>query len=330
MREGWYGACFFRSLERAESTPYDQAACQPPTAKFRLALSEEVAMRTRHQVSLPSLAIAGLVVLCGCGAHDKTAGGANPEAMTSKQAKAAVADVAIGHQVGAGGTITGDQKGNNFTAGQPVMVALTVGKAPVGTPVTIDWYGPNGQQLATDQKTVENGNQAISFASKDTSAWGQGDYHADLSVGGQKIDTERFSIVPAEKTDSSDKQAAKAISNVTVGHQLGAAGAIANGQEGKNFQPGQPVYIAFVTGNAAPGTTVEVDWYGPNEQKLGNDQKQIASGDTVAHFAATQTSGWGLGDYRADLLVDGQKVDTEHFSIVNATKADQQASSGSR
>ncbi len=284
-------------------------------------------MRTRY-ASVSTLAMAGLLLLAGCGAQDKTAG--VPKAMTAKEAKAAVGDIAIGHQLAAGGTITGDQKGNNFTAGQPVIVALTVGKAPVGTPVTIDWFGPAGQQLATDQKTVGRGNEAISFAAKDTGAWGQGDYHADLSVGGQKVDTERFSVIPAEKADNTSKQDAKAISNVTVGHQLGAAGVIASGQEGKNFQPGQPVYIAFVTGDAPPGTTVEVDWFGPNEQKLGNDLKEIAAGDTVAHFAATQTSGWGLGDYRADLLVNGQKVDSEHFSIVNATRADQASGGGGR
>jgi hypothetical protein len=281
-------------------------------------------MNVRHQV--PALATAGLLLLCGCGAHNPI----NPAAMTEAQAKSVISDVAIGHQVGAGGTMTGDQKGNNFTAGQPVIVALTVGRAPVGTPVTADWYGPDGQQIATDQKTVEHGTQALSFASKDTSAWGQGDYHVDLTVGGQKVDTERFSVVPAEQADNTTQKPAKAIGDVTVGHQLGAAGAIASGQEGTNFQPGQPVYVTLTTASAAPGTTVEIDWFGPNDQKLGSDQKQIATGDSVVHFAATRTSAWAVGDYRADLLVDGQKVDSEHFSIVNANRADQASGGGGR
>lgn len=280
-------------------------------------------MSIRHGKTAIALAIAALVVLCDGCAQSKSA--ENPAAMTPAQARAAVGDIAIGHQLSADGMIAGDQKGNNFTAGQPVVVAVAIGQAPVGTPVTIGWYGPAGQQLATDQRTVTRGNQSVSFAAKDTAAWSKGDYHADISVGGQKVDTERFSIAPAETAEntSATQTAGKAIGDVTVGHKLGAAGSIANGQQGKNFQAGQPVYIALATGDATPGTKVEVDWYGPNDQKLASDQKQVASGDTVLHFAALQTAGWSLGDYRADLLVDGQKVDTEHFSIVNAGQADQ-------
>ena len=40
------------------------------------------------------------------------------------------------------------------------------------------------------------------------------------------------------------------------------------------------------------------------------------------HFAVPNTSGWRKGDYRADVSVNGQKVDTERFSIVDRDKAD--------
>jgi len=277
---------------------------------------------------IPCLLIAVLIAVAGCRSQDQAAADNANGTMTPTQAKQAIGDITVGHQVGADGTIAGDQKGNNFTAGQPVIVAFNIGKAPAGTPVTIDWYGPDNQVLASDQLTVSSGQHAMSFSSKDTGSWAKGDYHADISVGGQKVDTERFSIVAPDQAENSATKAPDAVSDVTVGHQLGADGGIAAGQEGKSFVPGQPVYIAFRTGSAPAGTNVEIAWYGPDDQKLLTDQLAVKPGESVMHFASTKTSGWGLGDYHADLLVNGQKVDTEHFGVVNENKADKTGKAG--
>jgi hypothetical protein len=283
-------------------------------------------MNSRNKLILGLMtgAILALAGLCGCRSEDEaSADSSNRTAMTLNDARAAVQDVTIGHQLAADGTIAADQKGNNFAQGQPVVIAFGIGKAPTGTPVNVDWYGPDNQPVASDQQNVAAGERSMSFTSKDTGKWGQGDYHADLSVGGQKVDTERFSITPPD-----DQAAGKAnnpdhaISDVTVGHQLGADGAIAAGQDGKHFMPGDPVFIAFKTGGAPAGTAVEVDWLGPQDQKLGTETRQVATGDAMMHFSTRRTNGWGLGDYHADLLVNGQKVDTEHFSIVNANRSD--------
>ena len=273
---------------------------------------------------IPCLLLAALVVGgAGCRSQDQAAADNTnpPGTLTPSQAKAALGEVAVGHQLSADGSIAGDQKGNNFTAGQPVNVAFMIGKAPAGTGVTFDWYGPNGQQLAHDQKVVRRGQSMMSFT-KSTNGWGPGDCHVDISIGGQKVDTERFSIVAPDKAENTATKPGSAVADVTVGHQLGADGAIAAGQDGKNFVPGQPVFVTFNSGSAPAGTTVTVEWYGPDDQKLLTDQQQVKSGQSTMHFASNRTSGWGLGDYRIDLLVNGQKVDTEHFNVVNENKAD--------
>ncbi len=277
--------------------------------------------RTLNWISC--LLVAVMVAAAGCRSQDQAAAdNGTPGALTPSQAKSAIGDVTVGHQLGADGTIAADQKGNNFNAGQPVFVAFKIGQAPAGTAVTIAWYGPDGQQIASDQKMVSKGESTMTFSSKDTGAWGPGDYHVDLSVGGQKVDTERFSIVAPDKAENTATKASDAVADVTVGHQLGANGGIAAGQEGKNFVPGQPIFIAFRDGSAPPGTNVAIEWYGPDNQKLLTDQLEVKSGDAMMHFASSRTGGWGLGDYHADVLVNGQKVDTEHFSMVNETKAD--------
>jgi hypothetical protein len=272
---------------------------------------------------IPCLLLAALVmVAAGCRSQDQAAAdNTNAGTLTPSQAKAALGDVSVGHQLSADGSIAGDQKGNNFAAGQPANVSLMIGKAPAGTPLTLDWYGPNDQQLAHDAKVVSRSMSMMTF-SRPTDGWGPGDYHVDISIGGQKVDTERFSIVAPEQAESTATKPSSAVSDVTVGHQLGANGGIAAGQEGKNFVPGQPVIVAFNSGSAPAGTTITVEWYGPSDQKLLTDQGQVKPGQGMMHFASNRTSDWGLGDYRVDLLINGQKVDTEHFSLVNENQAD--------
>jgi hypothetical protein len=158
--------------------------------------------RTLHWISC--LLVALLLGAVGCRSQDQAAADSTSSGMLSpKDAKTAVGEITVGHQVGADGTIAADQKGNNFNPGQPVVIAFRIGEAPAGTLVTVDWYGPGNQELATDQKTVSKGESAMSFGSKDTSAWSPGDYHADITVGGQKVDSERFSIVAPDKADDS-------------------------------------------------------------------------------------------------------------------------------
>ena len=153
---------------------------------------------------IPCLLVAVVLAAAGCRSQDQAAADNTPGTLTPIQAKAAVGDVAIGHQLGADGAIAADQKGNKFSAGQPVFVAVAIGTAPVGTPLTVDWYGPDGRQLATDQKTVTRNQSELSFASKDTAGWGLGDYHVDVTLGGQKVDTERFAIAAPDAPEKTE------------------------------------------------------------------------------------------------------------------------------
>jgi hypothetical protein len=284
-------------------------------------------MKTRYLRSMmPWLLLAALPLAAGgCKSHEETSSNPAPGETTPAEAKASLSDVKVGHELGADGKIAADQKGTKFAPGEPVIVAFQIGKAPAGTVVHVDWVGPNDQPLGGEDKTVAAGDSAMSFTSKDTSGWGKGDYRADLSVGGQKVDTERFSVTEPGKGDNAATKPKHAISDLTVGHQLAADGSIAPKEKGKDFQPGQTVYIAFKAGDAPAGTVIHVAWVGPNGQDLGGEDKPVAAGQTYTNFAATKTSGWGLGDYKADLSTGGEKVDTAHFSIVNAKKADKPA-----
>ena len=73
--------------------------------------------------------------------------------------------------------------------------------------------------------------------------------------------------------------------------------------------------------DAPASTPVKVIWFGPNDTKIGEDVKQVQPGDKYLGFAARDTTTWSKGDYRAEVWVGDEKVNTQHFNITDASKA---------
>ena len=111
------------------------------------------------------------------------------------------------------------------------------------------------------------------------------------------------------------------LDDVTIGHELSADGSIVTGKGGDDFAPGHPIHIAIETGDAPPGAVVKVVWYGPNETKINEENKPVVAGQKYLNFTAPDTSSWAKGDYRAEVWIGDEKVNTQQFQIVDATKA---------
>jgi len=121
-------------------------------------------------------------------------------------------------------------------------------------------------------------------------------------------------------TDLSPMEAQARIDDVSIGHALGADGAIATDQTGDDFAPGQPAYIAMEVGDTPAGSAVKVAWFGPGETRVGEETKNVATGQRYLNFKA-DTKGWALGDYRAEVWIGDEKVNTQQFQIVEAGQA---------
>ena len=121
--------------------------------------------------------------------------------------------------------------------------------------------------------------------------------------------------------DLNPVEAQTMIDDVTIGHNVGADGAIAQDQQGDDFAPGQPVYIAMEVGDTPAGSAVKVDWYGPGETKIGDETKTVVAGEHNLSFQSKDTSSWAKGDYRAEIWIGDEKVNTQQFQIVDADKA---------
>jgi hypothetical protein len=125
----------------------------------------------------------------------------------------------------------------------------------------------------------------------------------------------------ASPSDVAPTTAQSWLDDVTIGSQLGADGSMATGHTGDDFAPGQPIHIAIETGDAPPASTVKVVWYGPNETKIGEENKPVVAGQKYLNFTAADTASWAKGDYRAEIWIGDEKVNTQQFNITDATKA---------
>jgi len=114
------------------------------------------------------------------------------------------------------------------------------------------------------------------------------------------------------------------IDNVTLGSELGPDGTIVAERAGDDFGPGQPIHIAMSVKDAPDGAAVKVVWYGPNETKINEEQKDVPAGATTLAFSAPDTSSWAQGDYRAEVWIGDEKVSTQPFQIVAIADAGQE------
>ncbi len=111
------------------------------------------------------------------------------------------------------------------------------------------------------------------------------------------------------------------IDDVTIGSELAADGSMVPGKTGDDFAPGQPIHLTMEVGDAPPNSAVKVVWYGPNETKIGEENKPVVAGQKYLSFTAPNTASWAKGDYRAEVWIGDEKVNTQQFQIVDATKA---------
>jgi hypothetical protein len=128
-------------------------------------------------------------------------GTTSPSDLSPATAQARVDDVKVGHALDADGKIADDKKGDKFAPGKTVYVSMSVGDTPASSAIKVVWYGPNDTRISDETKTVETGQHNLNFSSGDTAKWAKGDYHVEVWIADEKVNTENFSIVDTSKAD---------------------------------------------------------------------------------------------------------------------------------
>ncbi|MES1243437.1 MAG: hypothetical protein ABUT39_17640 [Acidobacteriota bacterium] len=121
--------------------------------------------------------------------------------------------------------------------------------------------------------------------------------------------------------DLNPVEAQTMIDDVTIGHSTAADGSIAADQQGDDFAPGEVVHVSMEVGDTPAGSAVKVVWYGPGETKVGEETKTVVAGDHYKSFESAATTSWAKGDYRAEVWIGDEKVNTQQFQIVDKSEA---------
>lgn len=92
------------------------------------------------------------------------------------------------------------------------------------------------------------------------------------------------------------------------------------GGEADTFAPGDTVYAAVGTAGASPGTKLTARWASVSrsgaEKPAGDETKTIApAGDAVTEFHLAKPGGLATGDYKIEILLDGQSVAAKAFRV---------------
>ena len=125
----------------------------------------------------------------------------------------------------------------------------------------------------------------------------------------------------ASPSDVAPTTAQSWIDDVTIGSELAPDGSMVAGKTGDDFAPGQPIHLSMEVGDAPPNSAVKVVWSGPNETKIGEENKPVVAGQKYLTFSAPSTSSWAKGDYRAEVWIGDEKVNTQQFQIVDPANA---------
>jgi hypothetical protein len=121
--------------------------------------------------------------------------------------------------------------------------------------------------------------------------------------------------------DVSPPVAQAMVDDVLLGTAVATDGQIPAKSRTDDFVPGEDIYLTMDVSDAAPGTMVKVVWFGPDEQRIGEQRETVSSGVSTLKFKKDGTKTWKTGDYRAEIWVGDEKVNDERFNIVSARSA---------
>lgn len=103
------------------------------------------------------------------------------------------------------------------------------------------------------------------------------------------------------------------IDTIQIGRSLNADQSIAS--QTTTFKPNETVYVSAL--NSARGFgTISVRWY-MGQQLLSEREKQVKfQGAGATEFNISTAAGFPEGDYRVEVLLNGELVGTRNFNVI--------------
>ena len=104
------------------------------------------------------------------------------------------------------------------------------------------------------------------------------------------------------------------VAEVELGRGIDADGSVRDATD--DFGVNDTVVVAVKTTGMAPSARLTARWTFQDNQIVSEDSRTIASrGDAWTEFHVAKPGGWPKGNYKVQILLNGNEVETEEFEV---------------
>ena len=137
---------------------------------------------------------------------------------------------------------------------------------------------------------------------------------ASLAAFGCKKKEEPVAVSPPPPVEMTAPPAGARIERVTTTKSVNADDS--PGEAVSSFGRNDTIYISLWTANAPVGTEIRARWIGPNGAQFNEDRIVTdKAGDGYTSFYARNRTGWDVGNYRVEILLNGQPAGSASFMV---------------
>jgi hypothetical protein len=104
------------------------------------------------------------------------------------------------------------------------------------------------------------------------------------------------------------------VTDVEVGRAVGADRKISDKTD--SFKPTDTIYVSVATEGSSPGAKLAAHWTFKDGQLVKHDETSIApTGTAATEFHIVKPSGWPVGDYKVEVMLDGAPAGSKSFKV---------------
>ena len=104
------------------------------------------------------------------------------------------------------------------------------------------------------------------------------------------------------------------VTDVDLGRALDADKKISDKTD--TFKPADTIYISVATEGSSPNSRISAHWTFKNGQTISQEEKPVApTGNAATEFHIAKPSGWPVGDYKVEVMLDGAPAGTKAFKV---------------
>lgn len=111
------------------------------------------------------------------------------------------------------------------------------------------------------------------------------------------------------------------LGEVSTGRAVDPRGAVPAESAGREFAPGEVIYVSMGVGDAPADAAVHVVFFDPAGEKVAEDEKKVPAEARHLYFDSGDTRQWEPGGYRVETSVGGEVVDEQELTLVESPPA---------